>query len=106
MRFFLEGSSYLSSVLKDVLGDAVYGTVIKGNPANFEQIVDCVGYCLSRDKSEHIFLLPKVFLKSGKAFGLESIDPTRPIDYSDSFRKKLREDGWNEDVVGELPLYL
>ena len=106
MKFFLEGSTYQSSVLKDTLGDVLYGTIIKGNPSNSEQTVDCVGYCLSQDKSEHIFLLPKVFLKDGKAFGVESIDSKRAIEYSDSFRKRLTKDGWDEDVVADLPFYL
>ena len=106
MKFFLEGSTYQSSVLKDTLGDVLYGTIIKGDPSNSVQTVDCVGYCLSQDKSEHIFLLPKVFLKDGKAFGVEEIDSKRAIEYSDSFRKKLAEDGWNEDVVADLPFYL
>ena len=106
MKFFLEGSTYKSTVLKDILGDDVFGAVIKGNPVNTEQTVDCVGYCLSRDKTEHIFLLPKVFLKDGKAFGVEPIDPNCPITYSETLRKRLKNDGWNEDVVDELPLYL
>lgn len=106
MKFFLEGSTYSSAVLRDSLGDDIYGAVIKGNPVNTEQTVDCVGYCLSRDKSEHIFLLPKVFLKEGKAFGVEPINPEGPINYDEAFRKKLKNDGWNEDVVSELPLYL
>ena len=106
MKFFLEGCTYNSDILRYVLGDDLYGTVIKGNPASPQQVVDCVGYCLSRDRSEHVFLLPKVFLKEGKAFGVEDIDPAAPRDFSDAFRKKLKDAGWDEGVVGELPLYL
>lgn len=106
MKFFLEGASYKATVLKDQLGDDVYGAVIKGNPVNTEQTVNCVGYCLSRDKSEHIFLLPKVFLKDGKAFGVENINPDQPINYSETLRKKLKNDHWKEDIISDLPLYL
>ena len=60
MKFFLEGCTYKSDLLRRVLGDDLYGTVIKGSPAAPQQVVDCVGYCLSKDRSEHVFLLPKV----------------------------------------------
>ena len=106
MKFFLEGCTYNSDLLHRVLGDDLYGTVIKGNPVAPQQVVDCVGYCLSKDRSEHVFFLPKVFLKEGRAFGVEDIDPAAALDFSDDFRKKLKNAGWNEDIVGELPLYL
>ncbi len=106
MKFFLEGSAYLSSTLKDALGDDLYGTVVKGSPSASQTVVDCVGYCLSRDRKEHIFILPKVFLKDGKAFGFKEIEPKAPIDFSDGFRKELKDNGWDDSVIGELPLYL
>lgn len=106
MKFFLEGATYKTSTLKKYLSDDVYGTVIKGNPMSEEQILDCVGYCLSKDKNEHIFLLPKVFIKDKKAFGVKDINPSEALDYSEELKKELKNNGWNENVVSELPIYL
>ena len=68
--------------------------------------MDCVGYCLSKDKNEHIFLLPKVFIKDKKAFGVKDINPSEALDYSEELKKELKKNGWNENVVSELPIYL
>lgn len=106
MKFFLEGSTYKTVTLQRYIGDDVLSVITNGSALAPEQKVDCVGYCLSRDKNEHIFLLPKVFLKDGKAFGVEDIDTNHPIDYSDAFRKRLKNAGWDEGIVSELPLYL
>lgn len=106
MKFFLEGSVYRADMLRRTLGDGIYGTVVKGNPDRELQVLDCVGYCLSKDKSEHIFILPKVFRLGNSAFGVLPICEDSAIDYDDSARKMLKDAQWDESVVAELPLYL
>lgn len=106
MKFFLEGSVYRADLLRRVLGDGIYGTVVKGNPERETQVLDCVGYCLSKDKSEHIFILPKVFRTGNRAFGVLPISEDAAIDFDESAQKALKEAQWRESVVSELPLYL
>lgn len=106
MRLLLEGSTYRAEILEKILGKGVYSTVVKGNPDRERQTLDCVGYCLSADKSEHVFILPKVFRTGKKAFGVIEIQDNQAIDLDDLTQQKLKDAGWNESVVAELPLYL
>lgn len=106
MQLLLEGSTYRAEVLEKILGRGVYGTVVKGNPDRERQTLDCVGYCLRADKSEHVFILPKVFRTGKKAFGVIEIQDDQAIDLDDLARQKLKDAGWNESIVADLPLYL
>ena len=106
MKLFLEGSKYRSQTLKNTFGNDVYGTIVKGNPGKDTQVLDCVGYCLSADKKEHVFILPKVFRAGNKAFGTIELREDRAIELNEEVNTLLKNDGWDVSVVSDLPLYL
>lgn len=63
MRILFENYPYAENTLQ-ALPAAVSPTLLNGR-----EYYGCVGYCHSASREEAIFLLPKVFIVNGKAFG-------------------------------------
>ena len=103
MTLFLEGSKYKAQLLKSTFGNDVYSIIVKGNPSKETQILDCVGYCLSSDNREHVFILPKVFRTGNKAFDIIDLKEDSAIELNEEVSSALKKVGWD---VSELPLYL
>lgn len=106
MKLFLEGSKYKAQLLKNTFGNDVYGTIVKGNPSKDTQILDCVGYCLSADKKEHVFILPKVFRTGKKAFDVIDLNEDQAIELNEEVCATLKNAHWDVSVISDLPLYL
>ena len=112
MKFLVEGSEYTRKVLKTLLDDSIYSTVIQEHPGKDTQVLSCVGYCLSKENSthqrDHIFLLPKVFRfgEGEKLFGSIPIPADKAIEFDSELYKQLEDDGWKPQIIEEFSMYL
>ena len=77
MKVLFEGVRYKKEQI-DLLLDSKYYTSLD----NGDVEVLYVGYCFSQSCQDTVFILPKVFVTNGQAFG--DIDPCRLIDLSNN----------------------
>lgn len=105
MILFFEGKDYKRSLLEGVFGKDHAMAIVHGNLKDDKAKLDCVGYYYD-PMQQHVFILPKVFLKNGKGFGILPLSEDEPISDADDLKKQLKDAGWKEDVLTDLPLYL
>lgn len=107
MILLFEEYHYPKQLLKDVLGSYSYlATELKGNKAK----VQYVGYFLSKEQDDSVFILPKVFIKEQAnttlAFGKYVPEEIININVNeDGVVKKLIDDG-DHNVVFELSVWI
>lgn len=107
MILLFEEYHYPKQLLKDVLGSYSYmATELKGNKAK----VQYVGYFLSKEQDDSVFILPKVFIKEHAnttlAFGKYVPEEIVSINVNeDGVVKKLIDDG-DHNVVFELSVWI
>lgn len=105
MILFFEGKDYTLSLLDKVFRSTHANIIAKSNTGDKRATVNCVGYYYTTEYS-HIFILPKVFLINGKAFGAFEISDNEPLTLSDTVVEALKEYGWKCDVINDIPIYL
>ena len=105
MILFFEGKDYTYSLLDNVFKSTHANIIAKSNVGDNRARIDCVGYYYSTEHS-HIFILPKVFLINGKAFGAFEISDNEPLTLSETVIETLKENGWKCDVINDIPIYL
>ena len=105
MILFFEGKDYTYSLLDNVFKSTHANIIAKSNAGDNRARIDCVGYYYSTEHS-HIFILPKVFLINGKAFGAFEISDNEPLTLSETVIETLKENGWKCDVINDIPIYL
>ncbi len=106
MILFFEGYSYSTTLLKNYFGNHQRCYQKLSTNSSMSQLV-CVGYYYNMDKGEHIYILPKVFLKSGKAFGELELSPDSGLVVQNSkTRSSLLPKEWQEDILYKLPVWL
>ena len=110
MKLFFEGYEYSQYLVDRFFSARHFRAVVqagssKNSPYGGTKRVNGVGYCFDSKNSEHIFVLPKNFVFGNKAFGCIEIPKTEPIEDTSRFRKLL-SDGWPNNLLEELPLYL
>lgn len=105
MILFFEGKDYTYSLLDKVFSSSHANVIAKSNAGDNRATVNCVGYYYTTEHS-HIFILPKVFLINGKAFGVLEISDNEPLTLSDTVIETLKKNGWKCDVINDIPIYL
>ncbi len=105
MILFFEGKDYKRSLLDAVFGNEHARVISHVNLKDAKAVLDCVGYYYDPMHS-HVFILPKVFNIGGKGFGCIDLNDDAPISFSDSEMKILKDNGWRQELLTELPIYL
>ena len=105
MILFFEGKDYKRTLLENVFGKDHAQVISRGNLKDDKALLDCVGYYYDSEH-QHVFILPKVFFKNGKGFGILDLKDSEPISDSPDLAKKMKEDGWEENILTDLPIYL
>ena len=105
MILFFEGKDYKRTLLENVFGKDHARVISRGNLRDDKALLDCVGYYYDSEH-QHVFILPKVFFKNGKGFGILDLKDSEPISDSQDLAKKMKEDGWEENILTDLPIYL
>lgn len=105
MILFFEGQKYKRSLLDAVFGADHAGVISRGNLKDDNAVLDCVGYYFA-PKHSHVFILPKVFNICGLGFGCLDLNEDRPVEVNDGALRVMKDNGWNPDLLIELPLYL
>jgi len=80
MKVLIEGEKYPTTLLEEVFDDPKFYT-----QDGLSGTINCVGYYHSYDKNVIVYILPKVFIKDGKAFNL-SPDEMFNLNLQDSFK--------------------
>lgn len=105
MILFFEGKDYKRTLLDSVFGKDHARVISRGNLKDEKAVLDCVGYYYDSVHS-HVFILPKVFFTDNKGFGVIDLDDTKPLTNTSEVAKTLKDNGWNPELLDELPVYL
>lgn len=105
MILFFEGKDYKRTLLESVFGRDHAKVISRGNLRDEKALLDCVGYYYDPVR-QHVFILPKVFYKSGKGFGFLELKDDAPITDSPDLVQKMKDEGWAENILTDLPVYL
>lgn len=105
MILFFEGQKYRRSLLDAVFGADHAGVISRGNLKDDKAVLDCVGYYFD-PKHSHVFILPKVFNINGRGFGCLDLNEGGPVEANDVALRVMKDNGWNPDILIDLPLYL
>ena len=105
MILFFEGKDYKRTLLESVFGRDHAKVISRGNLRDEKALLDCVGYYYDPVR-QHVFILPKVFYKNGKGFGFLELKDDAPITDSPDLVQKMKDEGWAENILTDLPVYL
>lgn len=105
MILFFEGKDYKRTLLEGIFGKDHARVIARGNLRDEKAMLDCVGYYYNPEY-QHVFILPKVFYKNGKGFGFLELRNDAPITNSPEFVQRMKDEGWAENLLTDLPLYL
>lgn len=105
MILFFEGKDYKRTLLESVFGKNHARVISRGNLRDEKALLDCVGYYYDPVR-QHVFILPKVFYKNGKGFGFLDLNDVEPITDSPDLVQKMKDEGWPENILTDLPIYL
>lgn len=106
MQLFFEEYDYPQDLIERYFLTNHEKALVQRGHANNSKRIAGVGYFLNRDLSEHVFVLPKNFVKGNIAFNCLAIPNYQPLNDSDSFRNILAKSGWSDSLLTTLPLYL
>ena len=106
MKLFFEAVQYQTNLLEKYFGEKHSIAISKGDRDGFFRTLNGVGYCLDAKNSEHLFVLPKNFVIGGKAFGCIPIPKYHPLEDSVDMKRIMKSNGWSEDLLSTLPVYL
>ncbi len=105
MILFFEGKDYKRTLLEGIFGKDHARVISRGNLRDEKAVLDCVGYYYD-PVHQHVFILPKVFYKNGKGFGFLELKDDSPVSDSPDFAQKMKDEGWAENLLTDLPIYL